>query len=56
MSENKPKTSAQEALECAEAIMKGDGKRGWALKMSEYIGEWNTLMLYLEKQARESPK
>lgn len=45
-------TEAAKAMECAEAIMKGNGKRAWALKMTEYIGEWNTLMLYLEKRVR----
>lgn len=43
-------TSAKEAQECALEIMKsqGTGKR-----FTNYIGEWNTLMLYLEHQMKE---
>lgn len=52
---NKP-TEAEEAKRCAEAIMTGDGKRAWAVKMSQYLGEWNTLMLYLGKRVREEKK
>ena len=36
------------ALECAKVIMDGMKK-----KALDYIGEWNTLMLYLEKKVRE---
>jgi hypothetical protein len=43
-------TTAKEAKECAETIMKGDGKPAWARKMVDYFGEWNTLMLYLDAQ------
>ena len=48
--------TAKQAKECAEAIMKGDGGKAWARKMVEYIGEWNTLTLYLETQVRAEAK
>ena len=48
--------TAKEAYACAETILKGNRKRAWALKMSEYIGEWNTLMLYLDKAQGDEKK
>lgn len=39
---------AFEALECAKEIMTGMKR-----KALDYLGEWNTLMLYLEKKVRE---
>ena len=40
--------SAKEALECAKVIMVGMKR-----KALDYIGEWNTLMLFLEAKVRE---
>ncbi len=42
------KGEAAEALECAKAIMDGMKK-----KAVDYLGEFNTLLLYLEKRVRE---
>jgi hypothetical protein len=46
-------TTAAEAKECATAILEGDKSKGWARKMSDYLGEWNDLMLFLEAKIRE---
>lgn len=48
--------TAKQAKEAAETIMNGDGSRRWAQKMAEYIGDWNTLSLYLEAQVRAESK
>jgi len=45
-------TTAKEAHEIAETLMKAQ-TRG---KFTEYVGEWNTLMLYLEDKMREEGK
>ena len=42
---------AAEALECVQAIM--DGMKRKAL---DYVGEFNTLFLYLGKKVREEKK
>ena len=41
-------TEAEDVLSCASAIMKGMGAKSIA-----YIGEWNTILMYLEKRVRE---
>lgn len=40
---------ATEALECAKAIMDGMKKKAF-----DYVGEFNTLLLYLERKVREA--
>lgn len=41
-------TTAKEAHDLATAIMEGMGK-----KATNFVGEWNTLLLYLEAQIRK---
>jgi len=45
--------TAKQAKAAADAILEGNGGKPWAKKMSEYLGEWNTLGLYLEAQVRK---
>jgi len=42
-------TSAKEALECGQAVMKATKPA----KVAEMLYEWNTLLCYLEVQARK---
>jgi len=49
MATHKEKEEAIEALECAKAIMDGMKKKAF-----EYVGEFNTLFLYLERKVREA--
>jgi hypothetical protein len=51
MGEDENMTEADDALECANEIMKSQGT---GARFTNYIGEWNTLMLYLEKCVRDS--
>jgi len=44
----KEQTEAERAIECANTIMSGMKKKAF-----DYMGEWNTLLLYLEKRVRE---
>ena len=41
-------SDAEVALGCANVLIQAMGKKGVS-----YLGEWNTLMLYLEKRVRE---
>jgi len=49
MTTHNEKKEATEALECVKAIMDGMKK-----KALDYIGEFNTLFIYLERKVREA--